>query len=77
MTTTAIRKKVHQYVDEAEENVLEVVYKVLKLHSHDESILTNAQKHELDKTLAEHKAGKLKYYSIAQAREAVYGKSKK
>ena len=77
MTTTAIRKKVHQYVDEAEENVLEVVYKVLKLSLHDTSILTNAQKQELDKTLAEHKAGKLKYYSIKHAQEAVYGKSKK
>ena len=73
MTTTAIRKKVHQYIDHAEENVLEVVYKMLKLYSQDESMLTNAQKHELDKTLSEHKAGKLKYYSVSQAREAVYG----
>ena len=77
MTTTAIRKKVHQYIDEAEENVLEVVYKVLKLSSHNETILTNAQKQELDKTLVEHKAGKLKYYSVKQAQNMVYGKSKK
>ncbi|MBI4931540.1 MAG: addiction module protein [Bacteroidetes bacterium] len=77
MTTTAIRKKVHQYIDEAEENVLEVVYKVLKLHSGEESILSDAQKQELDKTLAEHKAGKLKYYSLEQAQSAVYGKAKK
>jgi len=56
---------------------LEVVYKVLKLHSHHDSILTAAQKQELDKTLAEHKSGKLKYFSIKQARAAVFGKSKK
>jgi len=55
MTTTAIRKKVHQFIDEAEADVLEVVYKVLKLHSHHNSILTAAQKQELDKTLAERK----------------------
>ncbi|MEQ1673757.1 MAG: heavy-metal-associated domain-containing protein [Candidatus Nitrotoga sp.] len=31
MTTTAIRKKVHQYVDSIDANVLEVVYNMLKL----------------------------------------------
>jgi Spy/CpxP family protein refolding chaperone len=77
MTTTAIRKKVHQYVDEAEENVLEVVYKMLKLYIGDESVLTPKQKQELDKTLSDHKAGKLKYYSVKQAQDIIYGKSKK
>jgi Spy/CpxP family protein refolding chaperone len=77
MTTTAIRKKVHQYVDEAEEDVLEVVYKMLKLYTADESVLTPKQKRELDKTLSDHKAGKLKYYSVKQAQDIVYGKSKK
>lgn len=78
MTNTAIRKKIHQYVDEAEGNVLEVIYKMLKLYSgEDSSVITPAQKHELDKTLSEHKAGKLKYYTIDQARMQVYGNKKK
>jgi hypothetical protein len=77
MTTTAIRKKVHQYVDEAGEGMLEVIYKLLKLHIDDESVLTPKQKQELDKTLSDHKAGKLKYYSVKQAQDIVYDKSKK
>lgn len=78
MTTPAIRKKIHQYVDEAEGNVLEVIYKMLKLYSGEgASALTSAQKNELDKTLADHKAGKLKYYTIEQARSQIYGSKKK
>jgi hypothetical protein len=77
MTTTAIRKKVHQYIDEAEENVLEGIYRILKHYAGDETILTSKQKHELDKTLSDHKAGKLKYYSAKQAQDIVYGKSKR
>ena len=57
--------------------MLEVVYKMLKIYSHDETILTHAQKQELDKTLADHKAGRLKYYTLKQAQETVYGKAKK
>lgn len=33
------------------------------------SLMSKAQKDELDKTLAEHKAGKLKYYTLEQAKE--------
>lgn len=54
-----------------------MVYKMLKIYSHDETILTHAQKQELDKTLADHKAGRLKYYTLKQAQETVYGKAKK
>lgn len=78
MTTPSIRKKIHQYVDEAESDVLEVIYKMLKLYSaEDTSVLSSAQKQELDKTLADHKAGKLKYYTIEQARTQIYGTKKK
>ncbi len=32
MTTTAIRTKVHKYIDEADSNVLEVVYKLQEVY---------------------------------------------
>ena len=32
MTAIALRKKVHKYVDDVEENVLEAVYKMLRIY---------------------------------------------
>lgn len=62
MTKTAIRKKVHQYVDEAEENVLEVVYKLLKLYSGEDSdsLMSEEQKSEIDKRSLLYREGKSK-----------------
>ena len=77
MTTLALRKKVHQIVDAADTDVLEVVYSILKLRKEDsaaESLLTKEQKAELNKTLAEHKAGKLKYYTLSEAKNIIYKK---
>jgi putative addiction module component (TIGR02574 family) len=39
--------------------------------------LTSAEKKELDKRLADHKAGKLKYYTIDEVRKAVLSAIKK
>lgn len=79
MTTTTIRKKVHQYVDDIDSDLLEIVYNMLKIYKHDDdkSLLTKEQKTELDKTLKEHKSGKLKYYTIEQAKSMIYKKDKK
>ena len=77
MTTTTLRKKVHQYVDDIDNDLLEAVYNILKIYKHDvgeQSLLTKGQKAELDKTLSEHKAGKLKYYSIEQASAIINSK---
>ena len=62
MTTTAIRKKVHQYIDTAEENVLEAVYRMLKIYVDDgnESLMTKEQKKEIDKRSKLFRQGKLK-----------------
>ena len=75
MTAITLRKKVHEIVDVADTDVLEVVYSILKLrkeNSSSDSLLTKEQKTELDKTLAEHKSGKLKYYTLSEAKKIVY-----
>ena len=55
MTTTAIRKKVHQYVDEAEDKVLEAMYGMLKIYvdAGEESMMSREQKKEIDKLLTQ------------------------
>jgi hypothetical protein len=72
MTTTAIRTKVHKYIDEADIKVLEVVYQLLEVYRQtNSSLLTEDQQKEVLKRSALYKAGKIKGYSIAEARKRV------
>lgn len=72
MTTTAIRSKVHKYVDEADIKVLEVVYQLLEVYRQgNSSLLTNQQQKEVLKRSALYKAGKMKGYSLTEARKLV------
>jgi len=58
--------------------LLAVAETLVKEHKEEsESLLTKAQKAELDITLAEHKAGKLKYYTAEQAKKIIYGKHRR
>ena len=72
MTTKAIRTKVHKYVDEADIKVLEVIYQLLEVYRQsNSSSLTDEQKKEVLKRSALYKAGKIKGYSLAEARKLV------
>lgn len=75
MTTTAIRTKVHKYIDEADSNVLEVVYKLLEVYRQSNtSLLTDEQQKEVLKRSALYKAGKMKGYSLAEVRKRIKNK---
>ena len=75
MTTTAIRTKVHKYIDEADSNVLEVVYKLLEVYRQSNtSLLTDEQQKEVLKRSALFKAGKMKGYSLAEVRKRIKNK---
>jgi hypothetical protein len=72
MTTTTIRTKVHKYIDEADSNVLEVVYKLLEVYrQNNTSLLSEEQQKEVLKRSALYKAGKTKGYSLAEVRKRV------
>ena len=72
MTITAIRAKVHNYIDEADIKVLEVVYQLLEVYRQsNSSLLTNAQQKQVLKRAAQFKAGKTKGHSIAEARKRI------
>jgi hypothetical protein len=72
MTTTAIRSKVHKYIDEADSNVLEVVYKLLEVYRQSNtSLLSEEQQKEVLKRSALYKTGKMKAYSLSEVRKRV------
>ena len=75
MTTTAIRTRVHKYIDEADINVLEVVYKLLEVYRQSNtSLLTAEQQKEVLKRSALYKTGKIKGYSLEEARKRIKSK---
>ena len=72
MTTTAIRSKLHKYIDEADSDVLEVVFKLLEVYRQkDTSLLTEDQKIEVLKRSILFKEGKIKGYSLPEVRKRV------
>ena len=75
MTTTNIRKKVHQYVDEADNSILEVVYKMLEVYQKSNaSLLSDEQQEYAVKTSKLYKEGKMKVYSLEETRGRVQKK---
>ena len=72
MTITAIRTKVHQYIDEADIKVLEVVQQLLEVYrQNNSSLLTEDQQKEVLNRSSLYKEGKTKGYSITEARKLV------
>lgn len=71
MTTNALRKKVIEYVSNAEPNVLEAVYKILQVIEGDNSssLMTESQKTEVEKRSTLLRAGKLKTISWADVKK--------
>jgi len=71
MTTTALKKDIHKAVENTNDNeILKIVRTILKRTSEEEMYeLTPAQKRELDKRLAQHKAGKSSYHSLEEVRK--------
>jgi hypothetical protein len=75
MKTTSIRKKVHQYLDEADNNILEVVYKLLEVYRNtNTSLLSEEQQKEVLKRSALYKQGKSEGISLSEARKKIQGK---
>lgn len=67
MTTTAIRSKLHKYIDEADNDVLEVVIKLLEVYRKgNTSLLTAEQKEEVFKRSVLYKEGKMKGVSLPE-----------
>lgn len=72
MTTSAKRTKVHKYIDEADAQVLDVVYQLLEVYRQGNiSLLTDEQQKEVLSRTESYKSGKTKGYSISEARKQV------
>lgn len=77
MNKLQLRKKLHSYIDNAEEKKLQAIYTMVEDDIETSSLLTPAQKKELDKRMIEYKQGKGKTYTWNEAKEIIYKKAKR
>lgn len=70
MTKATLRSTVHTYIDEADTQVLEVIYQLLEVYrQRPASQLTDHQQQEVRERSVLYKAGKIKGLSIDEARK--------
>jgi len=80
MTTTALKKKIHQYIDSTDDKILKVVHTIpeehLKLKTKNDFELTEEDLEELDQRWDNYKKGKTKTYTLEEAKQLVNKKLK-
>ena len=69
MGAVQIREELHQFINQADERVLNLIYGMMKADN--EGLLTAEQQEDLDKRIVRHKKGESKSFSWAEARAQV------
>jgi len=70
MTTAALRKKVHEYIEEADSRVLEVVFKLLEVYrENNSSMLSQKDQEEIIQRSVQYQAGAESILSLAEAKK--------
>ena len=70
MTTSVLRTKVHEYVDEADSKILEVVFKLLEVYrENNSSMLSQKDQEEMIQLSVQYKTGAESSLSLAEAKK--------
>ena len=71
MTTNALRKKVHHYIDDVEINVVQAIYDMLNIFVDDDgkSLMSPKQKTEIEKRSREFNQGNIKTFTWEQVKK--------
>jgi hypothetical protein len=70
MTTAALRTKVHEYIEEADSKVLEVVFKLLEVYrENNPSVLSEKDQAEMLKLSEQYKTGAESSLTLAEAKK--------
>lgn len=71
MTTKLLKKQIHQKLEKVPNEILEIVYDILNYQESQHSIMTDAQKKEIDSRSTSVKAGKVKTISLSEFKKNV------
>lgn len=66
MGTAQIREELHEFINQADERILSLIYGMMKADH--ENILTDDEQRDLDKRIANHKNGESKSYTWPEVR---------
>jgi putative addiction module component (TIGR02574 family) len=70
MGAAQIREELHQFINRADERVLNLIYGMMKADSETE-VLSAGQQEDLDKRIANHKNGESKSYTWSEVRDQI------
>ena len=70
MGAAQIREKLHQFINQADDRILNLMYGMMKADT-PKGVLTREQEEDMDKRIASHKSGESKSYSWSEARAAI------
>lgn len=74
MGASQIREELHEFINRADERILNLMYGMMKADKEKE-ILTADQQADLDKRIARHKSGESKSFNWSEAREKIERRS--
>lgn len=80
MTASALKKKIHQYLNNTDDKILKAVYTILEEHAkvkQDVSSLTPNQKAELDRRMILYEAGKMEVHTWSEVYKELKNKKRK
>jgi len=72
MSTITIRKELQEYLKNADERFLKLVYGMMQADK-SSSLLSEAEREELDKRIARHKKGESKSYNWEEVKTSLQG----
>jgi putative addiction module component (TIGR02574 family) len=79
MTTIALKKKIVKQLDRADDKLIKFVSALMDEYeesSNEESLMTPAQKKEIDRRLKLHKGGNQKYYTFEEVKKSILSRRK-
>jgi hypothetical protein len=79
MTTTALKKKIVKQLDGADDKLIKLVSALINQYeesSKEESLMTDAQKKEIDRELVLHKKGNQTYYTLEEIKKSILSRKK-
>ena len=80
MNAITKKKKIHAYLEQADDNFVDIMYQLVTYNeksNSEKSLLTENQKKELDKTIKEYESGIGRLYTFNDVKQAVLRKRKK
>lgn len=68
MGVAQLREELHEFINRADERVLNLLYGMMKADNEPDELLTPSQQEDLDRRMARHKKGESQSYTWSEAK---------